>query len=84
MHYNDVGIICRYVMMMMQIYNELESVVVSKLASQHEGPVFDSRDGLLSIQIYYLPLDQKYTDIKTVRTHLKDGDASFQDELKWH
>jgi hypothetical protein len=26
----------------------LDSVVVSKLASQHEGPVFDSRDGLLS------------------------------------
>ena len=24
------------------------SLVVSKLASQHEGPVFDSRDGLLS------------------------------------
>ncbi len=73
MNYNDVN------------YNEIDSVVVSKLASQHKGPVFDSRDGLLSsIQIYSLPLDQKYTDIKTVRTHLKDGDASFQDELKWH
>ena len=59
--------------------------MVSKLASQHEGPVFDSTDGLLSsMKIYSLPMDQKYTDIKTVRTHLKDGDASFQDELKWH
>ena len=67
-----------------EVYNEIFSVVVSKLASQHENLVFNSRDGLLSIQIYSLPLDQKYTDIKTVRTHLKDGDASFQDELKWH
>ncbi len=66
------------------VYSDLDSVVVSKLTSEHGVPVFDSRDGLLSIQIYSLPQDQKYTDIKTVRTHLKDGDASFQDELKWH
>ena len=29
-------------------------------------------------------LDQKYTDIKTIRTNLKVRDASFQDELKWY
>ena len=60
--------------------------MVSKLASQYEGLVFESRHGLLSIYrlIYSSPLDHKYTDIKTVRTHLKDGDASFRDELKWH
>jgi hypothetical protein len=29
-------------------------------------------------------LDQKYTDIKNIRTNLLVGDASFQDELKWN
>ena len=29
-------------------------------------------------------LDQKYTDIKTIRTNLKVRDAFFQDELKWY
>ncbi len=35
--------------MISTVFNELDSVVVSKLASEHEDPVFDSRDGLLSI-----------------------------------
>ena len=52
------------------MYNETDSVVVSELASLHEGPVFYSRYGLLLIEIYSLPLDQKYTDIKTIRTNL--------------
>ena len=47
----------------MQIYNEVDSVVVSKLASQYEGLVFESRDGLLSIYGYIL-----YLWIRNIRT----------------
>ena len=41
----------------------VDSVVVSNLASQHEGLVFDSRDGLLSIYRYII-----YLWIRNIRT----------------